>query len=53
MLKGYKTYLFAAALAGIAALHYLGYISDEAAKTLEAIFAGGGLAALRSAVASK
>lgn len=50
MLSGYKTYLFAAAIGAIAVLHYLGFIGDELTKALEAVFTGGGLAALRASI---
>jgi hypothetical protein len=52
-MNGYKTYLVAAAIAGLAAVHYLGYINDQLYQTLVGVFGAGGLAALRAGVAAK
>ena len=52
-MTGYRTYLIAAAIAGLAAVHYLGYINDQAYQTLVGLFGAGGLAALRAGVAGK
>ncbi len=48
-MKGYKTYLCAAAIAALAAVHYLGFINDTAYQTMVGLFGAGGLAALRAA----
>ena len=49
-LKGYKTYLTAMMLAAVAGLHYLGYLNDNLAKTLEMVIASGSIASLRAAL---
>lgn len=50
MLSGYKTYLMAGGVAALAVLHFFKLIDDTTFNTLMSIFAGGGIAALRSAV---
>ena len=49
-LSGYKTYLMAAAMVLLGGLKQQGYVSDEVFQVLEAVFMGGGLAALRAGV---
>jgi hypothetical protein len=50
-MTGYKTYCCAAALGLVAVLQALGVLDPEVANWLEALCAGGGLAALRAGVA--
>lgn len=49
MLQGYKTYIIAALVATLAALHALGYIDEATYQTLLALLGAGGL----STVAAK
>ncbi len=53
MLKGYRTYMAAAALVILAGLHAQGYISDSLFATLQTILTGAGFAFLRAAVPTK
>lgn len=50
MLKGKKTYIVAAMIAGAGVLHTLGYISSEVLTTVITVLTGAGLATLRSSV---
>ena len=50
MLKGYKTYIVAALIAGAGVLHTFGYISSEILTTVITVLTGAGLATLRSSV---
>lgn len=47
-MKGYKTYLAAAAVAAVSVAHYLGWVDESAYVTLLGLLGAGGLAALRS-----
>jgi len=49
-MKGYKTYLIAAAAAVVTGLHYLGHIDSELYKTALGFLGAGGLATIRSAL---
>lgn len=48
-LSGYRTYIFATAIALISAAKYLGWLDDATYTTLLGLFGAGGLAALRAA----
>lgn len=50
-LNGKKTYIVAAAMGIVTALHYAAIIDDNTFQTLVVILTGGGLAALRDGVA--
>jgi len=50
MLKGWKTYLFAAALVVASGLYAQGYINEGTYKWIEGLLIGGGFAALRAGV---
>jgi hypothetical protein len=50
MLQGYKTYIMAAAVAGISVAHYMGYLDDSATAVLLGLFGSGGAAALAAKI---
>ena len=50
-LRGYKTYICAAALAGVTVALYLGYINQQTATMLYGLFGAGTAMALRAGVA--
>ena len=50
-LAGWKTYIVAALIAGVAAAQYLGYLDEKTATTITTFLTGAGFAALRAGVA--
>jgi hypothetical protein len=50
ILDGYKTYIFAAAMALVSFAKYLGWITPDAATAIEGVLLGGGIAALRAGI---
>jgi len=50
MFQGYKTYIIAALIGVVSAIHALGYIDAGMYQTLLGVLTGGGLATLRLAV---
>ena len=50
MLKGYRTYLFATAIAIVTVVHYLGYMSADVYALFLGVLAPGGAMAMRAAI---
>ncbi len=50
-MSGYRTYIIAVLIGGVAVAQYLGFISHEIAAMLYGLLGGGGLATTRTAIA--
>lgn len=53
MLKGYRSYLVGFGMVVVAGLKALGYINEQVYQALMGVLVGGGVAALRAAIAAK